>query len=93
LELNTPINEGKPVVKRKEIEQQIENKNQDDYDYINSEMKAVEVQKVQKNTYEYVNSNSNNLNKVNITNYHINDNSDDEKFFESMEELHGLQQK
>ena len=76
------INEGKPVVKRKEIEQQIENKNQDDYDYINSEMKAVEVQKVQKNTYEYVNSNSNNLNKVNITNYHINDNSDDEKFFD-----------
>ena len=43
-----------------------------EYEYIYNKVnatKVVEVQEVQKNTYEYVNSNLNNLNKPSITNY------------------------
>ncbi|WHA04770.1 hypothetical protein N3Z17_06000 [Candidatus Bandiella numerosa] len=78
------INERKAVVETQKIGQQIEKENKDTYEYMYSEKKAVKVPKVQYNSYEYVNSNlnSNDLNKPIITNYHINDNSDDENFFD-----------
>ena len=78
------VNESKVVVETQKIGQQIEKENKDTYEYMYSEKKAVKVPKVQYNSYEYVNSNlnSNDLNKPIITNYHINDNSDDENFFD-----------
>ena len=74
------IDDGAKSVMSETVNEVNENK----YEYIHNIVNATkvrEVPKVQYNSYEYVNSNSNDLNKPIITNYHINDNSDDEKFF------------